>query len=170
MRPKNKNIMPLEEVLAYENEDVIYSFTEKYDIAYEEAYSIFTETKKWLWACYYRKKDPKYSDIHMSIDDSILIIDKMWHNFILFTQPYHEFCYKYFSQFLNHKPTTYRDKQRLEKSLNENRDEVLNKEIERRQKQLSYLYDILGEETIKKWYIDYSSQYTRKTILTLRKE
>lgn len=170
MDSENTTITPLKKVLAYNNPDVIYSFMDEFNISYKEADSIFNETKKWLWACYYRTKDPKYADINMSVDDSILIIDKMWHTFILFTNQYYDFCHKYFSRFIGHKPTSYTDKQVLKDALKEGGTEMLNKEKEARARQLSYLYDVLGETTIRKWYLEYKSKYTPETILAMRKK
>ena len=131
MSLKNEIITSLEDVLAYKNQAVIYNFTENFDIPYKESNAIFNETKKWLWACYYSKRDPKYTDIAMTIDDSIIIIDKMWHTFILFTRAYHDFCHTYFSRFIHHTPTSYQEKQLRKTRLRTNRTETLNKEIGR---------------------------------------
>ena len=170
MDSKKKSIVSLEEVLAYTNPDVVYSFIDGFDVSYEEADIIFNETKKWLWACYYRKKDPRYADVSMSVNESILIIDMMWHTFILFTTPYYDFCHKYFSEFIGHKPTTYRDKQAMQTALQKDRARVIKRERDKRKKLLSYLYDTLGEATIRRWYIEYGSKYTPEAILDIRKK
>ncbi len=169
MSLKNTGIVSLEDVLAYTNHDVVYSFMEKFDIPYEEADSIFYETKKWLWACYYCNNNSEYADVSMVIEDSILIIDKMWHTFILFTRPYHNFCNKYFSTVIHHSPTTYKEKQLFKSSLRTNRIETLSKKRDKQERMLSYIYDTLGKPTIIKWYVEYRKKYTPESILAMRK-
>ena len=86
----------LSDVLSYKNEDVVDRFLTMYDLEHEEAQKIFTETLKWLWLG--NKIDGVF------IDDSTLIIDEMWHNFILFTQEYEFFCLNNFGRYLHHQP------------------------------------------------------------------
>lgn len=75
----------------------------------------------------------------------------MWHTFILFTKPYADFCEKYFGHFIHHFPTTEIEReQRLE-----NFDDFLNKDSQR---MLSFVYDHLGEETLKTWFAEYFSE------------
>ncbi|MEJ7658804.1 MAG: hypothetical protein WKG07_03825 [Hymenobacter sp.] len=44
------------------------------------------------------------------IPDDLLIIDEMWHNFILFTPAYHAFCQAHFQKYLHHVPATKQEK------------------------------------------------------------
>ena len=74
-----KNSISLEKIRSYNNEDLICRFLDIYEIDEAEAINIFEETKKWLWLCSNAKFD-------LIIDDSLIIIDEMWHNFILFTK------------------------------------------------------------------------------------
>ena len=87
---KMKKECTLEHALNYKNEDVIFRFIKIFDITEKESLLIFEETKKWLWLCY--KVAGQNSKTSVLIDDSMLIIDEMWHNFILFTKDYERYC------------------------------------------------------------------------------
>ena len=69
--------------------------------AREEAEAIFTETKKFL----YISRQPG-----VFIPDELLIVDEMWHNFILFTATYQEFCLRYFGIYIHHTPAAKAEK------------------------------------------------------------
>lgn len=157
------NIVKLESVLEYQGMNIERKFMEKFDVSYEDANDIFIEMKKWLWACYHSEID--MSKTILKIDESLLVIDEMWHTFILFTKEYQNFCDKYFSFFIHHYPTTYIEKENFKLYTNEQKDSI---RLEQ-EKQLSYLYDLLGKETIQKWYILYKNKYNKKTLYSLIK-
>src|SRR5215207_9356064 len=87
----------LSELMQYRNEDVLSRFTDLMDVTDEEAEDIFAETKKFLFIC----RQPG-----VFIPDELLIVDEMWHNFILFTKEYQDFCAFYFGGYLHHTPAT----------------------------------------------------------------
>ncbi|MDJ0535879.1 MAG: hypothetical protein QNJ70_25890 [Xenococcaceae cyanobacterium MO_207.B15] len=95
----------LQEVILYQNNAVLNRFTEKWDLPFDEARDIFKETKKWLWLIAYNQ-EIKDSIVTLFIIQSPLIIDEMWHTFILFTKDYHKFCDKYFGYYIHHYPRT----------------------------------------------------------------
>ena len=111
-------IKSLADTLAYKNDHIIYKFLEKHDVSFEEAEDIFTETKRWLW---YRGKlihDAKSNNKILKqsfIDIPLLIIDEMWHTFILFTKDYRLFCQNYLYTFIDHNPTTKTEKDEMQK-------------------------------------------------------
>ncbi|MEP1870999.1 MAG: hypothetical protein ABJJ44_15835, partial [Paraglaciecola sp.] len=80
----------LEDVISYKNDDVIDRFIKIYGIEKDQATIIFNSTKKWIWLCYYRRK--VNAEQNLVIDSPLVIIDEMWHNFVLFTKGYSEFC------------------------------------------------------------------------------
>src|SRR5688572_4424201 len=92
----------LQELLQYSNPDIISRFTDLFDVPEQEAEDIFNETKKFL----YISRIPG-----VFIPDELLIVDEMWHNFILFTKEYQHFCQFYFDNYLHHTPSTKAAKQ-----------------------------------------------------------
>lgn len=145
----------LSDVLAYKNEDVIDRFMMMYDIEQEEAERIFNETLKWLWL------GNKVNDVF--IDDSTLIIDEMWHNFILFTQDYEHFCKQSFGRYIHHQPEKRKQQDWYKQSFNidEHKDKL--------ERLYESVYDHLGEETLLTWYEEFSEKYSLENIKKLRK-
>lgn len=158
----NQNIRPLAEVLQYENENVPHRFKKLFDVTDEEANDIFNETKKWLWLCavtYELNKRGKI-DFIVGIIQGLPMIDQMWHNFILHTQAYEAFCQKYFGAFVHHVPTTKADDEYRKTSSEEHRANM----TDFYHNQHSITYDLLGEETCTKWYIEWAVKYSRAEI------
>jgi len=156
-----KETTSLEQVLQYKNQNIINKFLEEYDLSEEEVKDIFEETKKWLWLC---SISPK-----LYMDDSIVVIDKMWHTFILFTKDYNEFCLHYFDNFIHHEPSTTAQKEEFKENYevsNETYKELL-------RNQFTFIYKELGEDhgkaTLTKWYDIYSQKYTRGFLKSIKK-
>ena len=145
---------------------VIEAFMERYDVDYHEANEIFEETKKWLWLA---SKGVESGNFSIFIDKSLVIIDEMWHNFILHTKLYYRFCMSNFRRIIHHVPTSSREKKQFKKRLE------LNPEVERQfmteatAKQLSIIYDELGPETVFKWYDTIASKYTPEYLDSIKK-
>ena len=153
-----KNSISLEKIKSYNNEDLICRFLDIYEIDEAEAINIFEETKKWLWLCSNAKFD-------LIIDDSLIIIDEMWHNFILFTKEYDAFCKEYLEVYIHHQPTTKLEKDNWNKDVLKSISE-LKKNLKN---QYEYIYDNLGEETLNKWYVEIADKYTKDYIKTITK-
>lgn len=145
----------LSEILLYKNEDVVDRFLAMYNIQHEEAVKIFDETLKWLWL------GNKIEGVF--IDDSTLIIDEMWHNFILFTQDYENFCLSNFGRYLHHQPEKRKKQDWYINSFN----------IEEHKNKLKKLYegvyDFLGEETLMTWFEEFPKKYSMENIKKLRR-
>ena len=71
-------------------------------------------------------------------------IDEMWHEFILFTKDYSDFCAKYFGEYMHHLPNIFDNMPRPR--------DVIEADVE---KLLLYIYDHLGENTVKIWFSTY---------------
>jgi len=142
-------------VLTYRNEDVIDRFLALYNIEQSEAEKIFTETLKWLWLG--NKVDGVF------IDDSTLIIDEMWHNFILFTQEYEYFCMQNFGRYIHHQPEKRKQQDWYNDSFN------LEEHKHKLEKLYEDVYDHLGEETLLTWYEEFSQKYSLENIKKLRR-
>lgn len=150
----------LEQILAYRNEDIIYRFTAMMDITETEAEDIFTETKKFLYLS-------QLAGIF--IPDELLILDEMWHNFILFTKEYQAFCEKNFGRFVHHQPAAKKEKL-LQKELFEKDQNVARADFNKKLEVLiSAVYDHLGDDTVIKWFSAYPQLYSIENIKKLRK-
>ena len=66
---------------------------------------LFKQGLKWLWYCNH-PNTKGYSSIDTSL---LLILDEVWHTFILYTKDYSQFCLEYFGRYIHHAPTTRQD-------------------------------------------------------------
>lgn len=101
----------LEEILQFQNEDVISRFMDMFDVEESEAEDILSETLKFL----YLSQIPG-----VFIPDDLLIIDEMWHNLILFTPQYHEFSNIHFKKYWHHVPAGKKEKEERKALLKTN--------------------------------------------------
>lgn len=161
-------MVSLDKIKEYKNEEVVYRFTKMINIPKEEAEIIFEELKKWLWLCAKAKKDRANNSEKVPkrivIDDSLIIIDEMWHNFICYTKDYSDFCNDILGTFIHHFPTPklFNDnlKVKIERDPKYQRD--------RRKKQYNYIFDLLGSDTLELWYDKFADKYTPEFILENR--
>lgn len=147
-------------LLQYKNEDVISRFTDLFEIPEGEAEDIFTETKKFL----YISRQPG-----VFIPDELLIVDEMWHNFILFTATYHDFCARYFGAYLHHLPASRAEKIQHRQQLAADAVSARNAFKEKLTAFMSITYDQLGHETMIRWFQEYPQRYSKQAIKNLRK-
>ena len=142
-RAVDRPAVALDEVLAYKNKQVIKRFLKLYDVPQREAKELFRETKKFLWAS---------SQTSHPLEPP-LIIDEMWHNFILFTRPYTDFCQQHFGYFIHHQPA--------DKAGQKEKDPVGFRQRSRSnfEARCGILFELLGEETVVKWYLEYPLVY-----------
>ena len=152
---KDNMNLDLNSVLAYKNIDIIDRFLAMYDIKQEEAEKIFNETLKWLWL------GNKLEGVF--IDDSTLIIDEMWHNFILFTQDYEKFCLDNFGRYLHHQPESRKQQDWYYEPFN------IEEHKNKLEKLYEGVYDYLGEETLLVWYEEFPKKYSMENIKKLRR-
>ncbi len=152
------------EVLAYENPQVIISFQNIIDVSKEEAQDIFNQLKRMLWLMNEMGFDRLREKGNMfAIDKSLVILDEMWHSFILCTAEYEKFCKDMFGVFLHHYPTieTEQDKaKRLGEYAGLSNQQVLAKLMDKKRWQYNYVFNKLGQETFNKWYVEYHKKYT----------
>jgi len=168
---EDTSVSSLEEVLAYQNEAIIHKFQESYDLPFEEVKMLFEETKKWLWlnAVAMEEKPEDHPPIELFIDGPLALVDEMWHTFILFTRPYQEFCNRYFGFYIHHAPTTKAEKDEMKKEVAANPEKYKADLEEEYALQYSYVYDKLGEETLSRWYEEFTDRYTPEFINQVRK-
>ena len=156
------SVRPLHEVLAYRNDDVVERFTGQYAITSEESEDIFHETKKWLWL----SAQPDAS--HVTIVEPLWIIDEMWHNFVLFTRDYMDFCRSYFEIYLHHVPVTGRAKEGMAMERAEAPEVYADIQAARQRAQCEYIHRKLGEATLLKWYVAYPLRYDTEFVARKR--
>ncbi|WP_147302837.1 glycine-rich domain-containing protein [Marinoscillum furvescens] len=150
----------LEDLLSYENEDMLSRFTDMYAMNESEAQEIMQETLKFIYI----------SQIPGTfIPDDLLIIDEMWHNMILFTPQYHEFSERYFQRYFHHIPASKAEKQERKKQLAVDADTARQNYLKKLEVLISITYDHLGEQTVKKWFQEYPEKYSKERIKALRK-
>ncbi|MBX7205002.1 MAG: hypothetical protein K1X81_06225 [Bacteroidia bacterium] len=164
------NVKDLDTVLSYKNDMVIHKFLESYSISFEEAEDLFLETKRWLWFCAKTTQNRLNGEkvVPLLIHKELTFLDEMWHTFILFTKDYSEFCKKNFGFYVHHAPTT---KDEKDKSLAEKEtdlDQFKKKVVRETRSQYEFVFDILGRETLIKWYYTYPEKYTTEFIKKVR--
>jgi hypothetical protein len=87
-----------DEVLAYEAPFLIEKLCkEQITETAEEAQALFTELKKYLLLT--------YADDHVDWKMYSLRVDEAWHQFVLFTREYIDFCMRYFHTYIQHNPS-----------------------------------------------------------------
>jgi len=136
----------------YRNDEVVERFMGNYEISKAQAEQFFLETKKWVWLLASASQDRKLGQHvpRLVIDNYLIFIDEMWHNFILFTKDYQEYCNDKFGFFIHHNPTPQKIKVALREEMNS--DKGLERIFGVRKEQYSYIYDRLGGETLELWY------------------
>ena len=147
-------------------EDILDGFMDRYNVTRSEAKEIFHETKKWLWLAS-ESYDEKGSGLF--IDTPLMIIDEMWHNFILYTKSYHSYCMDKFKKFIHHTPTPNSIKREHRLELEIDPINAIEKQKGKTREQLSFIYDKLGAETVMKWYEELPGKYTPDVIVSLKK-
>ncbi len=148
------------QIMAYENEDVIDRFLNMMKVSENEAKSIFTETKKFLFL----SQLPG-----VFIPDELLILDEMWHNFILFTKDYDAFCNNHFGHFLHHQPALKAEKFAQKELYKNDQNQAKSIFNEKLGVLISCTYDQFGEETVLNWFSTYPKIYSPANIKKLRK-
>ncbi|SDI00498.1 hypothetical protein SAMN05216588_11015 [Pseudomonas flavescens] len=153
------------ELEKYEHSGVIGKFKDEWDVDTQEAKEIFEEMKKFLYISALAQKNC----IEFEIDEPILMIDKMWHHFIMFTLDYENFCKSFFGKMLHHIPFCTEHLTQKIKELS-SKGETLNEYKSRRlQRQLETIQEVFGTETVKKWYVDYSHRYSPERMNMLQR-
>ena len=90
------HIADLSVVLSYKNHELTRRLLRKNRISSDQALELFDDLKKFLYIASLTGKPLRPT----------LAIDEAWHEFILFTRDYQEFCSECFGKFLHHQPDT----------------------------------------------------------------
>lgn len=139
----------LARVLRFRNRRIIDKFLERYRLPRREAEVLFRDMLMFLWL-------GSHKAIH--IFPAQVLIDEMWHTFILHTKEYDLFCRRFFGRMIHHTPTP-RPKKRGPRSSAETRSA-----LRLRRRTISAVYDCLGSDVAERWYATYAERYTRSFV------
>jgi len=81
-------------VMSYQFDPLVHRMVDKYGWAEEKSREVFEDLKRFLYLSTVSNKPIAPSEI----------IDEIWHNFILFTLDYGEFCTNRVGNFIHHRP------------------------------------------------------------------
>jgi hypothetical protein len=140
----------LNTLLNYKHPNVVRSFVRSLNIDDDIAHELFNDMLRYLWLA--RKHahdlaanpDNEALQFQLVMHEEMRQIDNMWHNFILNTHDYTRFCHDYFGEYLHHVPD-------MADIIQQTNDEF----AVDMEKYLSYVYDQLGEETVRRWFAVY---------------
>ena len=128
----------LDAVLAYRHPGVLARYVKDFGGDQGAAEELFIELMRWLYLCA-RATEPGGPGVRLQMYPEVLRIDDMWHVFLLHTRDYADFCARYFGRFIHHYPTP----------TAQPRAQGEDAELEGF---LSFLYDELGEATVRRWF------------------
>lgn len=137
----------LNELLQYRNSKVINKFKRDFPALADQAEPLFTELMKYLWLAQKHANDqllhPVDNELRFlfAIYDDMVNVDHMWHCFILSTHEYDSFCQTYFGRFLHHIPDALDELPPTKEDLAEDMGKFA-----------SYVFDNLGEATVRNWF------------------
>ncbi len=143
------NSADLAKALSYSNARLLERYKRNHPNNRLPAENALDELIKYLWLCAKHRQDrstfPDNEDLNFPCNmyPEMKEIDDMWHTFLLFTQDYQDFCYTYLGHFIHHLPKNPNDIVV---------PEVFEVELSRF---LSYVYDCLGEETLRTWFAEH---------------
>ena len=152
-------IQPLSEILKFRNSNITRRFSNMYPhIEASEVTTIFEDMLRYLWLTanleVERESNPETPDV--TIWGGMIIIDEMWHAFILYTQIYADFCDTYFGRFIHHPPPISKFTRKVEELGKETCNEILVDEL------ITAVYERLGEEVALRWFDTYFEKYNNK--------
>lgn len=140
----------LNDLLHYKNAAVLKLYNQNYPNNHLTAEQAFEETLKYLWLSQKHTMELKRNLKNKHFPSQCFMlrymreIDEMWHEFILFTKDYTDFCEKYFGDYMHHLPNIFDNMPRPREVV----------EVEAK-KLILYVYDNLGENTVRVWFSTY---------------
>ena len=156
LRSEEDREYSLDKALKYQNDEVVHRFTTLWDVSVAETQDLFLETKKWIWL-YAQPEKPR-----LKITTPLLMIDEMWHNFILFSRDYMKYCYDCFGRYIHHAPIPHSEKKEEQKQDKVDPIGAAAKRMQEQIEQYGFIYQNLGVETLLKWYVEYPERYNEE--------
>ena len=93
-RKMSGNLRAITTIMAYQHPSLLRRIEDKCGISGEAATELFDDTKRFLYLC---------ADSNVPLSPTPAI-DGCWHEFLLFTKDYADFCRQFFGVFLHHRP------------------------------------------------------------------
>jgi len=140
-------VASLKEMKQYKNTAVFKRYEKEFLNNKLTAEQAFYGVIQYLWLCKKHEMDKKENpnndafNFVCGVYPEMREIDDMWHTFLLFTKEYADFCANYFGEFMHHVPETEDNPS----------PKLTDTEFSR---YLSYIYDNLGEATVRIWFSD----------------
>jgi hypothetical protein len=150
----------LQTLLKYRNQFVIEQFSKNFGLTQRQSEVIFKDMLRFIWLrnkslCPAKQKHPILKSLpRFAMLHEWLIIDEMWHTFILFSASYRDFCLKYFGAYLDHLPSLGRG---------EAEPEQVDMDL-----YIDLIYDEFGPAVANRWFMTYSKQFSHAKILRLQ--
>ncbi|TAL64273.1 MAG: hypothetical protein EPN84_03650 [Legionella sp.] len=89
----------LKQLLSYKNYQVLAYFCHHHpDYSLEEGQQLFEDFLAWIWLNLQRSQQGKKTLLF----GPLLVLDELWHAFILHTRDYHDFCLDYLGAYFHH--------------------------------------------------------------------
>lgn len=156
----------LKVLLRYENRLVVNAFASKYGISIREAKTIFKDAIRYLWLgerlrSVARSRSSSRSEVHNPMYGYWLVIDEMWHCFILHSEDYHRFCMRFFGRPIWHVPGT---QKRKKESLSIGR-RAMDRNL---RATMNLLYDLFGPKVLNRWFGTYPKKYTPMSLCKMQ--
>lgn len=158
----SQDVAPLVDVLTYRNDLVVRRFRKRFAISQEDADAVFVELLRWLWYLASTSPTPNNPEAH-AIDQPLLILDEMWHEFIIVTQDYTKFCDDMCRRYIHHDPNSSDDVHTTPGGLREV-TASLAALLGRKRAKYTAIYDILGKDVFVLWYLHFPQRFSSEAI------
>lgn len=161
-------VRPLAEVLGYRNDLVVRRFRKRFDLSRDEAEAVFVDLLRWLWYLASTNVTSDNPEAH-AIDAPLVVIDEMWHEFILVTRDYTSFCNDMLGRYIHHAPARSEDEPPPPGGAEEVKA-ALAALIGRKRAKYAAVYDVLGRNVFARWYLDYPRRFSAEALSQVRRE
>lgn len=157
----------LKKILKYKNSEIVARFCVRYGVSKATANVIFKDMLCFFWlarrADELRREGAQNVPEHVDILEPILIIDEMWHTFVLYTRDYIDFSCRYFGEYFHHDPARVIAPKKM---INTHAEKVPEKFASREELEIfaAFVWQELGESTAKRWFQSFPKKFSRKEI------
>jgi len=161
-----KNVS-LKRLLEYENPEVVARFCKDLGVSKKFASTVFKDMLRYLYldAKFQRAMQAKVSGRTRKrlpkvvlVTKQMLIIDEMWHSFVLYTKDYTAFSHKYFGIYIHHVPAP---------ALKQTPTFIAELDRDEMYTYLKFIQDELGEDVVERWFVEYP-RFNKTKILQMQ--
>lgn len=149
----------LAEIEAHQENEVILKFSRDNGLSISQSEMLFKETMRLLWLMAKHQCDLKENlsaDVPaiFTIQKAMDSLDKMWHEYILFTKSYHHFCHHFFGEYFHHIPCSEEEYLAFQARAKLQKEAFVELEREKIATYVEYIHKHLGEETVNRWFFE----------------